>query len=127
MADREIQPAQAYEGCVLLLETSEELPRGTQVYRVLRNMGERGLLRRFPALLMGRAKSWSLDRRNSPQERVAYRAEQREAVMRAVNEYAPGTLAVFDVDFGHTDPQVVIPFGGRVRVDGPGRRLTVTY
>jgi muramoyltetrapeptide carboxypeptidase LdcA involved in peptidoglycan recycling len=34
---------------------------------------------------------------------------------------------VFDVDFGHTDPQVVIPFGGRVRVDGPGRRLTVTY
>ena len=37
------------------------------------------------------------------------------------------TLAVFDVDFGHTDPQLVIPYGGTVRVDGPARRITVTY
>ncbi|GGZ11310.1 hypothetical protein GCM10010300_64210 [Streptomyces olivaceoviridis] len=36
-------------------------------------------------------------------------------------------MAVFDVDFGHTDPQVVIPYGGQVCVDGPARRITVTY
>ena len=36
-------------------------------------------------------------------------------------------MVVFDVDFGHTDPQLVIPYGGRVRVDGPARRITVTY
>lgn len=33
----------------------------------------------------------------------------------------------FDVDLGHTDPQVVVPYGGTVRVDGPARRITVTY
>ncbi len=32
---------------------------------------------------------------------------------------------VFDVDLGHTDPQLVIPYGGMVRVDGPARRITV--
>ncbi len=53
--------------------------------------------------------------------------EQREAVLRALGTYAPDTMAVFDVDLGHTDPQVVIPYGGTVRVDGPGRRITVTY
>ncbi|MGW0873819.1 S66 family peptidase [Streptomyces sp. NPDC002740] len=128
MADREIahDPA-AYEGGVLILETSEELPSATEVFRILRGMGERGLLRRFPALLMARAKSWSFERPNSAQEAARYAAEQRAAVERALRTYAPDTLAVFDVDFGHTDPQLVLPYGGTIRVDGPARRITVTY
>ncbi|MGW1767041.1 S66 peptidase family protein [Streptomyces sp. NPDC002073] len=127
MADREIRPAEDYDGCVLMLETSEELPRADEVYRILRNMGERGLLRRFPALLMARAKSWSFEHPNGREARERYRSEQREAVLRALAAYAPETMAVFDVDFGHTDPQVVMPFGGAVRVDGPARRISVTY
>jgi muramoyltetrapeptide carboxypeptidase LdcA involved in peptidoglycan recycling len=35
-------------------------------------------------------------------------------------------MIVFDVDFGHTDPQVVIPVGGTVEVNGPDRTITVT-
>ncbi|MHC0432607.1 S66 family peptidase [Streptomyces sp. O3] len=128
MADREIQrDLDAYDGCVLLLETSEELPTGDEVFRILRNMGERGLLRRFPALLMGRAKAWSFDRPQDAAAKAAYARVQREAVQRALAAYAPETLAVFDVDFGHTDPQLVIPYGGTVRVDGPARRITVRY
>jgi muramoyltetrapeptide carboxypeptidase LdcA involved in peptidoglycan recycling len=127
MADRDIRPPEAYRGMILLLETSEELPSATEVFRVLRNMGERGLLRQFPAILLARPKAWSLDRRNSPEEKAAYAKEQREAVSRALSVYAPGAMVVFDVDFGHTDPQLVIPYGGRVRVDGPARRITVTY
>ena len=63
MADREI-PADlsVYDGGVLVLETSEEMPSAQEVFRMLRNMGERGLLRRFPALLMGRPKTWSFGR-----------------------------------------------------------------
>ncbi|QNS02986.1 S66 family peptidase [Streptomyces xanthii] len=128
MADREIErDVSAYEGGVLFLETSEELPRAEEVHRILRNMGERGLLARFPALLMGRAKAWSFDRPNDLQARRLYADEQREAVLRALATYAPHTMAVFDVDLGHTDPQLVIPYGGLVRVDGPARRITVTY
>ncbi|HZG05952.1 MAG TPA: S66 peptidase family protein [Streptomyces sp.] len=128
MADREIQPDEsAYDGCVLFLETSEEMPCAEEVFRVLRSMGERGLLRRFPALLMGRPKTWSIDRRTTAEEGERYAREQREAVLRVLEAYAPDTMAVFDVDLGHTDPQLVIPYGGPVRVDGPGRRITVTY
>lgn len=76
---------------------------------------------------MGRAKAWSFDRPYEAEDRARYRAEQREAVLRALTGYAPGTMAVFDVDLGHTDPQLVIPYGGLVRVDGPARVITVHY
>ncbi|MEV6317499.1 S66 peptidase family protein [Streptomyces sp. NPDC051776] len=127
-AGREIQrDTAAYDGCVLFLETSEELPAAEEVFGILRAMGERGLLQRFPALLMGRAKAWSLEKRNDPETKAGYAREQRAAVLRALEAYAPETMAVFDVDLGHTDPQQVIPYGGRIRVDGPARRITVTY
>lgn len=128
MADREIarDPA-AYQGQVLFLETSEELPAAEEVFRILRNMGERGLLARFPALLMGRAKAWSFERPHDAEAKLRYAREQREAVQRALAAYAPDAVAVFDVDLGHTDPQLVIPYGGLVRVDGVRRRITVTY
>ncbi|MEU9914498.1 S66 peptidase family protein [Streptomyces sp. NPDC051001] len=128
MADREIShDLSEYDGGVLLLETSEEMPSGEEVFRTLRNMGERGLLQRFSALLMGRAKTWSFEQPNGPEESARYASEQREAVLRAMRTYAPGSTIAFDVDFGHTDPQLVIPYGGLVRVDGPARRITVTY
>ncbi|MFF9061429.1 S66 peptidase family protein [Streptomyces sp. NPDC014882] len=127
-ADREIShDLSVYDGGVLFLETSEELPSATEVFRILRGMGERGLLRRFSALLMGRAKTWSFERPNGPEAAARYAAEQREAVLSALETYAPDALAVFDVDFGHTDPQLVLPYGGAIRVDGPERRITVTY
>lgn len=128
MADREIQPdPSAYDGCVLFLETSEDLPAAEEVFRVLRNMGERGLLQRFGALLMGRARAWSFERPNSPEAKAEYARDQREAVLRALDAYAPEMPAVFDVDLGHTDPQQVIPYGGSVRIDGQARSITVTY
>ncbi|MEV0993261.1 S66 peptidase family protein [Streptomyces sp. NPDC049949] len=127
MADRAVLPADAYAGNVLFLETSEETPPAEQVYRILRNMGERGLLRQFPALLMGRAKAWSFEKPLSGPERDVFRLRQREAVLRALRQYAPDIMAVFDVDLGHTDPQLVLPVGGRIRVDGREHRITVTY
>ncbi|MCX4843758.1 S66 peptidase family protein [Streptomyces sp. NBC_00893] len=127
MADREIRPVDSYAGRVLFLETSEEMPSADEVYWILRSMGERGLLRQFPALLMARAKSWSFEQPLGIEEGERYRTEQRRAVLRALGEYAPETMAVLDVDLGHTDPQQIIPFGGRIEVDGVGRRIVVTY
>ncbi|MER5221148.1 S66 family peptidase [Streptomyces flaveus] len=128
MADREIAPdPSVYDGGVLLLETSEELPPAEEVFRILRNMGERGLLQRFPVLLMGRPKAWFFTQPNDRETKARYVREQHEAVLRALETYNPDMMVVFDVDFGHTDPQLVIPYGGAVRVDGPARRITVTY
>ena len=127
LAAGRIGPSEAFAGHVLFVETSEEMPSATEVYRILRNMGERGLLEQFPAVLVGRAKAWERGHQNSPEQKREYTAQQRGAVERALAEYNPDAVAVFDVDIGHTDPQLIVPYGGTIRVDGPNRLVTVRY
>ncbi|MDX6361290.1 MAG: hypothetical protein QOC85_293 [Streptomyces sp.] len=128
MADREVsRDLSVYDGHVLFLDTSEDMPKADDVFWILRSMGERGLLGRFPALLMGRPKAWSFTQPNDAAAKARYTRDQRQAVLKAVDIYAPDMMVVFDVDLGHTDPQIVIPYGGTIRVDGPARRITVTY
>ncbi|MEO3923534.1 S66 peptidase family protein [Micromonosporaceae bacterium B7E4] len=122
-----IGPNGAYAGCVLLIETSEELPPDVEVYRILRDMGERGLLGGFPAVLVGRAKAWDFARRHTPEQKRVYADAQRAAVRRACAEYAPDAVLVFDLEIGHTDPQLVVPYGGEVRLDAAARRISVRY
>jgi muramoyltetrapeptide carboxypeptidase LdcA involved in peptidoglycan recycling len=127
MADRAVPVPDEVDGHVLFLETSEEMPIADEVFRMLRNMGERGLLGRFAALLMGRAKAWERTHRTTLDERTAYATDQRAAILKAMAAYNPHATIVFDVDFGHTDPQLIIPYGGLVRIDGPARTISVRY
>jgi muramoyltetrapeptide carboxypeptidase LdcA involved in peptidoglycan recycling len=120
-------PDDRYEGAVLFLETSEELPSASYVYRVLMCMGERRLLQRFAAVVWGRPKAWALDQPNDPAAKARYTKDQHEAVLAAVTEYHPGAPLVFGADSGHTEPQLVIPSGGTVTVDGRSRQIEVTY
>ena len=118
---------EAYRGKILYLETSEELPSATYVYRMLMCMGERGLLQQLAAVLVARPKAWSLECRNSMEEKARFIAEQEEAVRAALAEYCPGVMTVFNLDFGHTDPQCVVPNGGWIKVDGVQKRIWVEY
>lgn len=122
-----VRPVEDYAGCILLIETSEEMPPSTEVFRMLRNMGERGLLGQFPAVVVGRPQAWYFGRSTGDDERAAYAIEQREAILQALDRYAPGAMAVFDVDIGHTGPQWVVPYGGTIRIDGPARTIHVQY
>ena len=124
---RYLLPEDRYEGAVLFLETSEELPPASYVYRMLMCMGERKLLQRFAAIVWARPKAWSLDTPNDQAAKARYTQEQYEAVLTAVIEYHPGVPLVIGADFGHTEPQHVIPSGGTVTVDGEARQIEVTY
>jgi muramoyltetrapeptide carboxypeptidase LdcA involved in peptidoglycan recycling len=64
---------------------------------------------------------------NDAATREAFRNDQRDAVLQAVSTYNPGAVVVIGPDFGHTDPQYVVPYGGQMTVDGPARRITMTY
>ncbi|HEY3561838.1 MAG TPA: S66 peptidase family protein [Kribbella sp.] len=125
-ANRWMLPTESYGG-VFFGETSEELPSADTVYRILRNFGERGLLERFDAVLWGRPKSTSLDRVLTPEESVAYVTGQYLAVDRALAEYNPDAVVVKGLDIGHTDPMLVLPYGGPVNIDPAAQRITVTY
>ena len=117
----------AYAGCVLLLETSEEMPSSEYVYRTLMGMGERGMLEQFAAVAVATPKAWDREVGQPVVERTQFAKDQRAAILRAIDEYNPGVPTVFGLDFGHTDPQIVIPYGGSMTIDGSKRTVTVTY
>lgn len=124
---RHVRPVEAYRGAVLVLETSEEMPSDVEVHRMLRTLGERGILGVMGALVMAKAKAWSPARPLDPGASRDYREAQAHAVVAALEEYAPATPAVIGPDLGHTDPQYVIPYGGLLTLDGPARRLWAEY
>jgi muramoyltetrapeptide carboxypeptidase LdcA involved in peptidoglycan recycling len=126
-ANRWILPNEAYAGSVLMLETSEEMPSADAVFEMLRNIGERGLLEVFPAVVFAKAKAWHTHAPLDDDERTRFRADQASAVRRALSVYNPDALFVYGPDFGHTDPQYVLPYGGTMTVDGPNQRISVQY
>jgi len=125
--DRWMLPVERYSGCILLLETSEEMPDADEVFTMLRNFGERGLLAQFPAVVMAKAKAWHTSKPLEPDERTRFRAQQRDALLRAMEMYNPDAMVVVGPDFGHTDPQYVLPYGGQMTIDGPAQRIFVQY
>ncbi|MFJ8577002.1 S66 peptidase family protein [Micromonospora sp. NPDC093277] len=127
MATDRVPSAAELAGSVLVFETSNELPTAQEVFRIVRNMGERGLLAAFPAIVVGRPKAWDFDQPLPVAERLAWAEAQREAIMKALARYADDPVVVFDVDLGHTDPQLIIPYGGEIRVDAVERRISVRY
>jgi muramoyltetrapeptide carboxypeptidase LdcA involved in peptidoglycan recycling len=123
---RHVLPVEQYAGCVLFLETSEELPSDDEVYRMLMVMGERGLLQQFAGLVFARPKAWSPEKPTEA-DRTAYTDAQRAAVTRAMAEYHPDVPVVIGVDAGHADPMVVMPIGNEITLDPATRKITVTY
>ena len=126
-ANRWILSNDEYAGCVLMLETSEEMPSADAVFEMLRNVGERGLLGQFAAVVFAKAKAWHTHAPLDDAARTVWRADQEAAVSRALATYNPDAMFVYGPDFGHTDPQYVLPYGGVMTIDGPAQRIFVQY
>jgi len=126
-AAKYLPSAAALEGCVLYLETSESLPPAWVLDYLLTGFGERGWLRGFQAILVGRPKAWDFAQPLGPAQQAAYCQQQRAAVVQTVRAYNPHIPIVRNVDFGHTDPQLMLPSGQVARVAGSERRVFLTY
>lgn len=105
------------DGQVLAIETAETMPSADRVRWTLQAMGERGLLERFDGVLVGRPKTRNRFEDPGPEVRREYRTDQRSEILSMLDRYNPEATAVFDLDFGHTNPTAPIPIGGRVEID----------
>ena len=122
-----IPTLEQFADIVLMLESSEEIPLADYVFRVLRALGERGILKQVRGILVGRPKAWDFDKQNTLEEKEAYRATQRKTVLKTVRAYNPDIPVVQNLDFGHTDPQVPMPYGGKVRIDLSEKRIFANF
>ncbi len=122
-----IPTLEQFENIVLMLETSEELPTAEYVFRVFRALGERGILGCVKGVLVGRPKAWEFDKPNTAEQKEVYRKLQLEAVLRAVRTYNQTIPVVQNMNFGHADPQISMPYGGQVRIDAKEKRIFADF
>jgi len=100
---------------ILFLETSEDKPTPETVGYWLRNYGVQGVFDRVSGALIGRARGYS------DSEKV----QLDEMVVRVIaREFGAGALPIAtNLDFGHTDPQWILPLGVRAEIDVDARRF----
>lgn len=118
---------EAFKNIVLMLETSEEIPSANYVTRVIRALGERGILSDIQGVLVGRPKAWEFDKPYSKEERNTYIKNQQEAIIRTIRNYNKTVPIVQNMNFGHTDPQVPMPYGGAVKINSNKKRIVVCF
>lgn len=119
--------ADVLRGGVLILETSEELLPARNVGRIVRSLGERGILAAVDAVLVARPPVSDLTHRPAAAQRARLREQQRDTVVEVVARYNPDAVICTGVPFGHTRPQWILPHGGPVTVDGGTRRIHAHY
>jgi hypothetical protein len=66
---------------------------------------------------------WHYEQPLSSAAQAAYRQQQRETIVHTVRRYNAHIPIVQNLDFGHTDPQIVLPSGQQARVLTAEKRI----
>jgi muramoyltetrapeptide carboxypeptidase LdcA involved in peptidoglycan recycling len=107
-----------WENTILFLETSEEMPSQKSVKYWLRNYAAQGILPKIAGLIVGR----------SYKDYVNNRMENYDEVISQVvkEEYGLVNLPVItNIDFGHTDPSFIIPYGVMAEIDCTRQKFSI--
>jgi len=123
----EIPSLEQFKNIVLFTETSEEIPSADYVSRVYRAFGERGILKNVQGILVGRAKAWEFDKPLDITEREEYRSNQYNSIINTVRKYNATIPIILNMDFGHTDPQCILPMGMPIMIESEKNKITVDF
>lgn len=106
---------ESWDGACLFLETSEEASTPRQLLYWLRNYGTAGILERISALLFGRP---------GGNVRIEDFSKYDEVLSQAAREFGREDLPIVtQLDFGHTDPMFVLPYGAKIELDCTKRTI----
>ncbi len=107
-----------WDNAILFLETSEEAPPPSAVRYVLRTYAALGVLKRLAGILLGRP--------GGPIPPAQF--EEYDRVLRQVVAEEEGLVdlpLISQMDFGHTDPMFVLPYGVQAEIDCDQRQFTI--
>lgn len=110
--------AAAWQQAILFLETSEEAPPPTVLTRALRSYAAMGLLRNLSGIVLGRPVG---------AVPVSDFIKYEEALLQVVTEEEGLTHLpiITRMDFGHTDPMFVLPYGVLAQLDCDRKQFAI--
>ncbi|MEI6054146.1 MAG: S66 peptidase family protein [Candidatus Saccharibacteria bacterium] len=115
------------ENVVLYIETSEGMPEAWVPSYLIRGFGERGWFDKIKAVIVGRPKAWEFDKPNNTEQKARYKEKQRDEIIKAVRQYNQSIPIIQNLDFGHSDPQILIPSGGKIRIDSKEKSIKLFF
>lgn len=109
-------------GCILFLEASERLTPPDRLAAIVERLGRDGLLDDLAGVIIARPPTSTFGVEPTLTERRLMREAVYVEMGAMLRRYTQAPL-VCGVHAGHTRPQQVIPYGGRVRLNTASRRL----
>jgi muramoyltetrapeptide carboxypeptidase LdcA involved in peptidoglycan recycling len=102
-----------WRNSIVFLEMSEDSPSALAVVRMLRALAATGALREARGILFGR-----------PYGEQASFDKYDDALLQVLAELSVTALPlVTQMDFGHTDPKFVVPYGVEAEIDCDSRTI----
>ncbi|VVB80141.1 LD-carboxypeptidase [uncultured archaeon] len=98
-----------WKGKILFLETSEDKPSPDYIKYAFRNYGIQGIFDKIEAIIIGRARDYTEEEKKQLEVNIT------EVVS---NEFGHHEIPIItNMDFGHTDPQFILPLGIKAEID----------
>ena len=94
---------------ILFIETSEEKPSPDYVKYALRNYGIQGIFDKIKAILVGKARDYTEEEKKQLENNII------DVVSKEFNHSEMPIIT--NMDFGHTDPQWILPLGIKAEID----------
>jgi muramoyltetrapeptide carboxypeptidase LdcA involved in peptidoglycan recycling len=108
----------SFKNAILFLETSEDVPTVADFKYILRNMGVQGILEELNGIILGRPGG------QLPLDKLTQYDEALQEVVR--DEFGLSELPLMtQMDFGHTDPMFVLPYGALAKIDCEKRQFLI--
>jgi muramoyltetrapeptide carboxypeptidase LdcA involved in peptidoglycan recycling len=106
-----------WDSKILILETSEEKPTIHEIDHELRNYGMQGIFDRINGIIFGRARDYSVEEKIELEKRI---------ISIVKDEFGRADLPIIaNMDFGHTDPQFVLPLGAKAEIDCENKKFRI--
>ena len=106
-----------FDGAIFFIETSEEAPSADYVIRWMRNYAATGILKRIAGIIIGRPANVQINEID----------KYADAVLQVVKtENNLDIPVVSNLDFGHTDPMFLIPYGAKANIDMENKTFSIS-
>jgi len=103
-----------FDGSILFFDTSEDKPEPKFIEYWLRNYGSQGILQKISGII------WSKPYDNK------YYQEYKVSIIKIMNELGLVDLPIlYNVNFGHTEPMCVLPYGVNAQIDCDNKRFSI--
>jgi len=116
-----------FENTILFVETSEEMPTPDQFSYFLRNLGAMGILEKISGILFGRpGGEFAADEQEAKENWLAKYKTFDEKLLKVCKEYDCEDMPIVtNMDFGHTVPQIILPYGALTEIDPIKKKVSI--